>query len=268
MGSLYWQLNDVWAAPTWSTIDAAGQWKVAHYLAVRGTASTTHPIGRAILSTVADKVSIIWVPPLNRPQNDKIKLIALCSSQLSFEFPAEVVFEKDDLGPWEPSGCPVKLTQYNADGLLSKCPSGLLTITISNKDTQINDTSLLLTPREMADHWPQTAGLVKVESVKQAKLVPSAVPRPPFAFERAFEIRIRAQSPEMFVWFVIDPYKHLDGWFSDNAFNMLFAETRIVYYFLRTGQFVSERKLRRAIAIHTLASVQTNREFFEPLNYH
>ncbi|XGW16324.1 hypothetical protein V3C99_001632 [Haemonchus contortus] len=35
MCSLYWQLNDVWAAPTWSTVDFDLNWKIAHYEARR-----------------------------------------------------------------------------------------------------------------------------------------------------------------------------------------------------------------------------------------
>ncbi|XP_060536178.1 beta-mannosidase [Cylas formicarius] len=33
MGALYWQLNDVWVAPTWSSIDYTGKWKMLHYFA-------------------------------------------------------------------------------------------------------------------------------------------------------------------------------------------------------------------------------------------
>ena len=35
MCSLYWQLNDVWAATTWSSIDFELKWKAAHYEARR-----------------------------------------------------------------------------------------------------------------------------------------------------------------------------------------------------------------------------------------
>lgn len=31
MGALYWQLNDVWHAPSWSSIEYNGKWKVLHY---------------------------------------------------------------------------------------------------------------------------------------------------------------------------------------------------------------------------------------------
>lgn len=33
LGSLYWQLEDIWAAPTWAGIEYDGRWKVLHYVA-------------------------------------------------------------------------------------------------------------------------------------------------------------------------------------------------------------------------------------------
>uniref|UniRef100_A0A1I8IDR0 beta-mannosidase n=1 Tax=Macrostomum lignano TaxID=282301 RepID=A0A1I8IDR0_9PLAT len=34
-GVMYWQLNDVWSAPTWSSIEVTGAWKATHYYAAR-----------------------------------------------------------------------------------------------------------------------------------------------------------------------------------------------------------------------------------------
>lgn len=33
MGTLYWQLNDMWGAPSWSSLDWKGNWKALHYMA-------------------------------------------------------------------------------------------------------------------------------------------------------------------------------------------------------------------------------------------
>nr|XP_037279850.1 beta-mannosidase-like [Rhipicephalus microplus] len=35
MGAVYWHLNDVWQAPSWSSIDYTGEWKMLHYFAKR-----------------------------------------------------------------------------------------------------------------------------------------------------------------------------------------------------------------------------------------
>ncbi|MGB1074956.1 MAG: glycosyl hydrolase 2 galactose-binding domain-containing protein [Flavobacteriales bacterium] len=40
-GSLFWSLNDVWPAVSWSTIDYAGRWKLGHYAARRANQPQT-----------------------------------------------------------------------------------------------------------------------------------------------------------------------------------------------------------------------------------
>lgn len=38
MGILYWQLNDIWPGPSWSTIEHRGAWKSSHYFVARAYA--------------------------------------------------------------------------------------------------------------------------------------------------------------------------------------------------------------------------------------
>lgn len=38
MGSLYWQLNDIWQAPSWASLEYGGSWKLLHYAIKRAYA--------------------------------------------------------------------------------------------------------------------------------------------------------------------------------------------------------------------------------------
>ncbi|KAL5112294.1 Beta-mannosidase [Taenia crassiceps] len=260
MGHLYWQLNDVWAAPTWSTIDAAGQWKIAHYLAIRGTAPITHPIGRAVMSKIGDRVLINWTPPINPLADDRIRLSVVCSPILAFTPQPQVLFQStDNIGPWKPNGCPLEVTSFTVKWLLSRCPSGVLTTIIENAVEQTRDTVLLLTPKEMAYQWPVTAGSVLVTSVRRVNACSVGGPSPPFQWDQVFELQLRAKSPEIFVWLVIDPYTNLDGWFSTNAFNMLTCSEHSLCYYMKGRVPIFEKLLRKAIRIYTLASIASDR---------
>lgn len=44
MGALYWQLNDIWQAPSWSSIEFGGKWKMLHYFA-QDFFTTVLPVG-------------------------------------------------------------------------------------------------------------------------------------------------------------------------------------------------------------------------------
>jgi beta-galactosidase/beta-glucuronidase len=53
-GLLYWQLNDVWAGPSWSSMDYDGRWKVLHYV-VRRFFSPVGVFGRKVNEKVERK---------------------------------------------------------------------------------------------------------------------------------------------------------------------------------------------------------------------
>jgi len=64
LGTLYWQLNDIWQAPTWSGIEYEGRWKAMHYI----TRDVYYPVILAPLYNQTTRllkvyaVSDLWTP--------------------------------------------------------------------------------------------------------------------------------------------------------------------------------------------------------------
>jgi beta-mannosidase len=57
LGALYWQLNDIWAAPTWSSIEVGGRWKLLHY----GAGDIFKPVIIAPYFDVQSGTLEVWV---------------------------------------------------------------------------------------------------------------------------------------------------------------------------------------------------------------
>ena len=69
MGSLYWQLNDVWPGASWSSIDVFGRWKALQFQARRFYADTTVTALRR-----GDVTEIAVISDKTRPQDAELRL--------------------------------------------------------------------------------------------------------------------------------------------------------------------------------------------------
>jgi len=62
MGSLYWQLNDVWPGISWSTVDYYGRWKLGHY-----TAQKLYQAAVPLFKMNEDSVAVYCTNDTRRP---------------------------------------------------------------------------------------------------------------------------------------------------------------------------------------------------------
>jgi beta-mannosidase len=70
MGSLYWQLNDVWPGASWSSLDWFGRWKALHFHARRFYA----PVAVAALRNAEGKTSLSLLNDRTHPVRGKLRL--------------------------------------------------------------------------------------------------------------------------------------------------------------------------------------------------
>jgi beta-mannosidase len=70
MGSLYWQLNDVWPGASWSSVDWFGRWKALHFHARRFYA----PVAVAALRGADGKTSVTLLNDRTQPVHGELRL--------------------------------------------------------------------------------------------------------------------------------------------------------------------------------------------------
>lgn len=110
MGSLYWQLNDVWPGASWSSIDYFGRWKALHYAARRffapvAIAAARQENGVTDVSLISDRttpveatwrISLIDVDGRATPVKDGAVAIAPLSAVSVGEWTDEALFGAAD----------------------------------------------------------------------------------------------------------------------------------------------------------------------------
>ncbi|XP_013070848.2 beta-mannosidase-like isoform X1 [Biomphalaria glabrata] len=269
MGALYWQLNDIWQAPTWASIDYSGSWKMLHYFAksfFMKNLISPYYVDDKILDVyiVIDEIAIQEVKngvngslsfaPLTHPKDfrsyltsDILSLMKKSSLavQGSLKIDMHVYTSFEPIHSWTVS---YNLTTTSAsvfrksiDDLLSEsgCPAKEKCILyLSSTDSSgvpVSSTWFALT-------YPKYSTLPPAEVQIQSVVKVDA---------NTFQIELYSNAVALYVWLSLDEIK---GHFSDNGFPML--TSAIVVMFYSTADVTADR-LASELKVKSLVDVQT-----------
>lgn len=198
MCAMYWQLNDVWAAPTWSTIDFDQNWKMAHYEAKRFFSNVA-------VYSFADEIDFNLRVFLINDNLHSLENVTVNVQQLS----------------WGNGLDPILTNEFHIDSVPASTSHELDTGMSFSKITELSEylyvTSLfnssgakihedVLVPDFLFEVDFNNFGDVQVSDVQRID-------------EFTYEITVTTEKVSPFTW--ITCKKPFLGWFTDNGFHMI-----------------------------------------------
>lgn len=230
MGSMYWQFNDLWQAPTWATIEYhkdAGKWKMAHYY-------------------VKNAYEQLIISPVFSKSNSELEFYAI--SDLPNKIESQFVLNVHSYDSFE-----ARLTQtfnFSIDPFLSARVASIdidalekLTGCLFNKPD-----SCILTIGDGYNFMFFNHRLADVTNLKVANLTIESVE---MIRTGTFSVRVKSDQVALFVWLDITTTSFC-GIFSDNGFHMV--QPSLTVTFTTDSTTLDENMLRKYLTVQTLAN--------------
>ncbi|KAK7576622.1 hypothetical protein V9T40_012908 [Parthenolecanium corni] len=234
MGAMYWQLNDIWQAPSWSSIEFGGKWKMLQYYAkkffepviVTGDLDRS---GSITINVISDKLNdipnaelLIYLYNWNSMTPvDTISHSLVISKESSQRIMKTSVRDLIESNP----KCKSRKRPYG-----SKC---FVKLTLQKENSIIHENFLF--PRS----FKKVIGLqnCKIQTQVDSCTLENCV------------INVQTDSIGLFVW--LDA-KNIDGYFSDNGFIMTDSLHKIYFY--------SEKQISRDQLQNSLSATWLNQK--------
>lgn len=204
MGLMYWQINDIWQAPTWATIEYGLKWKLSHYY-VRHMYAPVYPAATLTpyLANVTDETAQISFYLVNDLfSGTQGQLFCSLYSLDTFLVRLTVVYDvfMDSPGVQRVANLPYALIMKRA--ACNSSSSCLVHCSYNtNSNLPVGQTLFLARPKDYQLYQPN----IQVQSIVQKS-------------DHDFDITLTASGPALFVW--LDVPKNTIGYFSRNGFHM------------------------------------------------
>ncbi|XP_040055858.2 beta-mannosidase [Gasterosteus aculeatus] len=229
MGALYWQLNDVWPAPSWSSIEFGGKWKMLHYFA-RDFFAAVLPVG----FEDGDALLVYAVSDLSHD----LELWAVVSVY-SWSSPEPVCTLKSDPVP-VPGGSAATVFKRPVAALLAACGSCtrltcLLTFHLEDSGGQQGPSNhhFLCKPKD-------ARGLQRPNITATVRELEAGY---------VFSVTLRSASVAAFVWLDAGD---VPGRFGSNGFLMVSRNRTVVFI---AGRHTGAAELSRSLVVTSLRDV-------------
>jgi beta-mannosidase len=214
MGLMYWQLNDIWQAPTWSSIEYGLKWKMAHYY-VRNMYSPVYLVMNLTpyLPSVEDGTARLWLYLVNEFVNSTFNDVICTVNSLDRFDPRTIIsytVHTDSPG--------VQLvdvwiyTSLMREAGCSNSSQCLMLCSVDNLGTLLTEQQALFfaRPKDYQLYNPN----LRTTSVQQRT-------------STEIDFTISADKPALFVW--LDLPNGVSGYFSRNGFHMFEEEITVTF---------------------------------------
>ncbi len=205
MGTLYWQLNDVWPVASWSSIDGLGRWKALHYVARDAFAQV---LISPVLNNNLLQISVI---------SDKLEPIEKATMSIEvFDFQGNSIFSESDNYEKIDANSSLMLMQKN----LSKILNGQ-----SAKETfaliSLSQNGTFLSKRIFYFDYP-----------KNLKLPSPTISHQIEKTNEGYKVTVKTDKLAKNVFLETSA----QGLWSDNYFDLLPNESRVIFFKVKKGE--------------------------------
>jgi beta-mannosidase len=214
MGIMYWQLDDIWQAPTWASIEYGLKWKMAHYY-VRHMYSSIYVFMRLTpyLPSVSNETALISIYFVNDLVNITHNQVN-CTIQSFDTFEARLSITYDIVA----NSTGVELIDSRSYTLLmeqTRCLNSsqcLMLCSLDSNGQQSNEIQKLFfsRPKDVQLYNPN----LRTTSIRQRS-------------STEIDFTINADKPALFVW--LDVPNGVSGYFSRNGFHMFKQEITVTF---------------------------------------
>ncbi|OQR74056.1 beta-mannosidase-like [Tropilaelaps mercedesae] len=232
MGALYWQLNDIWQAPTWASTEYDGTWKMLHNYAknfFEPLLITAHQ--EKTFWPVKNRISVWMISDLETAMPVNVTLALYNFDSFS---PVKTLSMQKDLC----SDCSMEAVTIRVEDLFTgQCSPSTCFLVVSMWNTNydlLSDNWLLLEPPKKITTMVESN--VRIKSVQGANKTTDG--------RYAFDVEVQGDVPAPFTWLEAGD---IAGHFSDNGF-FLFESNKVVQ-FITTRSDVTASQLAEKISI-------------------